>query len=242
MKTQKPNAELVWKQFTDVLIPHFKLSTTDRAVYLHLFRHSHLQGKRRLHFSIAWLAGGSGLTDTVARQSVRRLASYGIFRLVERSRKGHIIEVRLPDEAGAGTRRKVYSTTPAKAGSFARGACPRHDATNPEEMDFLKNAVCRSAIHDREGGRCFYCLRGLNRRTRCLDHVVPRAKSGCNSYRNLVSACVECNSLKSGTDAHDLLRRLYREHRLTSAELAARLKALKSLAAGKLRPTLPTNR
>jgi len=55
---------------------------------------------------------------------------------------------------------------------------------------------------------------------------------------NLVSSCVECNSVKRDTSAPDLLRRLYREHRLTSAELAARLRALKSLAAGKLRPSL----
>src|SRR5437016_5588347 len=119
MKTQKTDAARVWKQFTDSLIPQFKLSTTDRAVYVHLFRHSHLQGKRRLHFSIAWLAGGSGLTDTVVRQSVRRLVSYGIFRLLERSRKGHIVEIRLPDEVRTAAPPTSHSTTPANQIPFA---------------------------------------------------------------------------------------------------------------------------
>ena len=241
MKTQKPNAELVWKQFTDFLIPQFKLSTTDRAVYLHLFRHSHLEGQRRLHFSIAWLALGSGLTAAPARESVRRLTSYGIFRMLERSRKGHIVEVRLPSEVRTtGVPPKARLRKGVNHIPFARGTRPVRDPSDLEQINFLKNAAHRRAIHDRDGGSCFYCLRRLNRRTRCLDHVVPRARRGRNSYRNLVSACVECNATKSGTHAHDLLRRLYRQHRLTTAELAARLRALKSLTSGKLRPVLPT--
>ena len=52
MKTQKPDAELVWKQFTDFFIPEYKLSITDRAVYWHLFRHSCLEGKRRCPSSL----------------------------------------------------------------------------------------------------------------------------------------------------------------------------------------------
>ena len=93
-------------------------------------------------------------------------------------------------------------------------------------------------IHLREGGRCFYCLCRLATNARCLDHVVPLSRSGCNSYRNLVSSCLECNSRKGETRAEDFLRWLYRERRLTPAELGERLRALKALAAGRLRPAL----
>jgi hypothetical protein len=62
---------------------------------------------------------------------------------------------------------------------------------------------------------------------------------GRNSYRNLVSSCLECNSQKGERPAADFLRRLYRERRLTAAKLAARLRALDDLASGKLRPSLP---
>ena len=72
----------------------------------------------------------------------------------------------------------------------------------------------------------------------CLDHVVPQARSGGNSYRNLVSCCLECNSRKGQTAPADFLRMLDRERRLTAAELTARLRALDALASGKLRPTL----
>jgi len=65
---------------------------------------------------------------------------------------------------------------------------------------------------------------------------VPRVRFGRNSYRNLVSCCLECNSRKGDRPATDFLRTLYRLGRLTAAELDGRLRALKDLAAGKLRP------
>ena len=69
---------------------------------------------------------------------------------------------------------------------------------------------------------------------------MPRVQSGRNSYRNLVSCCVECNSKKGQTPAEDFLRWLFRERRLTDAELTARLRALDALASGKLPPLLAT--
>ncbi|HXN21937.1 MAG TPA: HNH endonuclease signature motif containing protein [Candidatus Dormibacteraeota bacterium] len=83
---------------------------------------------------------------------------------------------------------------------------------------------------------CFYCLRRIPRRSRCLDHVVPLAQSGSNSYRNLVSCCLDCNSRKKDLPAADFLRQLFREGRLSAKDLSARLLAVQALAAGKLRP------
>jgi 5-methylcytosine-specific restriction endonuclease McrA len=37
----------------------------------------------------------------------------------------------------------------------------------------------------------------------CLDHVIPRAQLGPNSYRNLVTCCLECNSRKGEHPADD---------------------------------------
>jgi hypothetical protein len=62
MRTKEPNAELVWKQLEDVIVPRLRLSLIDRTVYAHLLRHSRLEGKLRLRFSIRWLAGGASLT------------------------------------------------------------------------------------------------------------------------------------------------------------------------------------
>ena len=69
--------------------------------------------------------------------------------------------------------------------------------------------------------------------------MVPRVEL-VDTYRNLVSCCKECNSHKSGRPAPDHLCSLHRKRRLTSDELACRLRALDALAAGKLRPSLGT--
>src|SRR5260370_31195206 len=175
MKTKKTNAEQVWKQFED-LAPRLRLSTTDRVVYTHLFRHSRLEGKLQLRFSIPWLARGVGLCGNSVRWAVRRLIARGLLRLIERSKAGHLVEVRLPEEVPA----------VAAGPNDPRPLCP--DRTDDfEDLDFLKHPALRRAIHLRERGRCFYCLRRLTVRTRCLGHVVPLAELQDNSYPNLVS-------------------------------------------------------
>src|SRR5207245_1275068 len=77
MKNKKPNAELVWKQLEDQLVPRLGLSLIDRTVYAHLLRHSHLEGKLRLRFSIRWLARNIRLSSGPVRQAVRRLVAHG---------------------------------------------------------------------------------------------------------------------------------------------------------------------
>jgi HNH endonuclease len=84
----------------------------------------------------------------------------------------------------------------------------------------------------------FYCLRKMDAPLECLDHIVPRAKLRCNSYRNLISACMERNSQKGEQSAEDYLRWLFREHRLGAAELNGRFRVLELLASGKPRPVL----
>jgi hypothetical protein len=51
MKNKKPNAALMWKQFED-LAPRLRLSIAERTVYSYLLRHSRLEGRRRIEFSL----------------------------------------------------------------------------------------------------------------------------------------------------------------------------------------------
>ena len=207
-----------------MVVPQLRLGVIDHVVYMHLLRHSHLEGKRRLRFSIPWLAQNINLSTCPTREAVRRLAACGVVRLVERSKQGHVAEVRLPHEV-RGVRVRAR-------------AAARADRSDIEQVDFMKTIELRRTIHARERGRCFYCLRRVPPRLECLDHVVPRARVGCNSYRNLVSACMECNAQKGERPAEEYLRWLFREHRLGAAELRGRFEALELLAAGKLKPAL----
>ena len=228
MKNKKPDAALVWKQYEDLLAPRLHFSRTDRVVYSHLFRHSRLEGRAKFRFSIAWLARGVGLSMKAVRESVRSLVARGVLDLIERNcRTQHVIRLRLPLEVKAVLAKPAGPPEPTKA------------AINIEEEDFLLKQILRRSLHERERGNCFYCMRRTGERNWCLDHVVPQAKGGGNSYRNLVSCCAECNSSKGERSAEEYLRELYRERRLDARELSGRLRALDDLAVGKLKPALP---
>ena len=233
MKSKKPNAELVWKQLEDFLAPRLRLSVIDRTVYAHLLRHSRLEGKLCLQFSIMGVGRNIRLSAGPVRKAVRRLVAHDALRMIQRSKTGHLVEVRLPDEIPAAGLNRIATRAAAKEESTIT-----RTPVNLEGVDFMKNKPLRDSIHAREREQCFYCLRRTPPSIQCLDHVVPQARLGRNSYRNLVSSCMECNTQKGETAAADFLRRLYRERRLTASELAARLRALDALASGKLRPSL----
>lgn len=238
MKDKRIDALEVCKHFEDVLAPRLRLSLIERVVYWHLLRHSLLEGKRRLRFSLIWLARNLRLSRTPVRNSVHRLDELRALRLLERSKEGHVVEMRWPQEI-----RLPQEITSVPAGKIGRGRPPKlPPGATLEDTDFMKTYSLRRAIHARDGGRCFYCLRLTPGRMQCLDHVVPRARSGRNSYRNLVSCCMECNSAKRDTPAPDFLRSLYRDGRLTAIDFRDRLRALAALAAGKLRPEFQGNR
>jgi hypothetical protein len=234
MKIKKPNAERVWKQLDDQLAPRLRLSVTERTVYAHLLRHSRLEGKLRLQFSMRSVGRSIGRTANPVRQAVHRLVSHGALRIIQRSKTGHVVEVRLPDEIPAAGLTRNLNPSAAKEGTRSTRA-----PVDLESVDFMNTKALRDSIHARELGQCFYCLGQTPPSFRCLDHVVPRTRLGRNSYRNLVSSCGECNTQKGETVAADFLRCLYRERRLTAAEFAARLRALDDLSSGKLRPSLP---
>lgn len=227
MNNKNLDAARVWKQLDDDVVPQLKLSVIDRAVYSYLLRHSRLEGKLRIRFAISWLAHGVRLGIWSTRHALHRLFGHGALRLVECGQSGHVVHVRLPKEI-PGVRVSKISVRP-----------PIVLDGNLEATDFWQNRALRDAIHARERGRCFYCIRRVARGSRCLDHVVPRAKLGRNSYRNLVSCCHECNSKKTDRPADEFLRWLYRERRLSPNDLRCRLRALDHLAAGKLKPLLP---
>jgi predicted DNA-binding transcriptional regulator len=178
MKNKKPNAALMWKQFED-LAPRLRLSIAERTVYSYLLRHSRLEGRRRIEFSLRELARGVCVSLGAARPAVRRLISRGVLLLVERSKVGHVAEVRTPEEI-----------LMVESGQV-RGRPPCGTRTSDlEEPDFLNHPARRRTIHARERGRCFYCLGNVTVHTRCLDHVVPRVELVDNTYRNLVSCRV----------------------------------------------------
>lgn len=109
---------------------------------------------------------------------MRRLVDHAALRLVERSRTGHLVEARLPEEIRA-ERVSRHEGMARQAGPQGIAARPGQAGTNPanrlEERIFRGRSGCARAL----------TLARLHR----IDHLMPRAQSGRNSYRSLVSCC-----------------------------------------------------
>lgn len=61
-------------------------------------------------------------------------------------------------------------------------------------------AVSRKRVLARDHQRCAYC----HRRATTIDHVVPRARGGPDSWENLVAACESCNTAKGSRTLDEL--------------------------------------
>ena len=71
--------------------------------------------------------------------------------------------------------------------------------------------LSRHSIFERDGYRCAYCKDGkrLKPKDLTLDHVIPRIQGGKNSWENLVTACIACNSKKGGMSPKEAGMTLY---------------------------------
>ena len=70
------------------------------------------------------------------------------------------------------------------------------DSVDDYDPDVLRRRY-RQEIKDFWEHRCAYCnVHGAG----TLDHVIPRAKGGQSTYRNLILACGDCNRRKGHQD------------------------------------------
>ena len=60
----------------------------------------------------------------------------------------------------------------------------------------------RENVYLRDGHQCQYCWKSCHAKELTLDHVMPRSRGGKTTWRNVVTACVECNRRK-GRDTPD---------------------------------------
>ena len=71
--------------------------------------------------------------------------------------------------------------------------------------------LTRRNIHARDSFRCHYCGKRFTTRDLTVDHIVPRSLGGRDTWDNLVSACVPCNSRKGGRTPQGANMRLRRK-------------------------------
>lgn len=217
--------EQFFKDYQDYLAP--RLDTHEQAIYLYVFRHTRLIGleeavigfksaRRRMACGIG--EKGRPMSENTAYEKLQSLQKKGCIIILDSTRNGRKIGLRLPSEIPG-----------AVVGSMAP-ALP-----DMETEDFFEVEENRHRILAREGHRCFYCLRHLHRENYVIEHVVSRPQ-GDNSYRNVVAACRECNNRKNSLAAEEWLRTLYREGFLDANTLQERQSDLERLRGGKLKP------
>lgn len=212
-------------QYVDHLVP--KLDAYEQAIYLYAVRHSRAVGRFEvtIGFNAASRRGlfglgnsGAGMSANNCRRKVQSLESKMCVNILSSQHDGFRMEVRLPGEIPG----LVPSGTTAAE-------------IDIEGLDFFVPRQNRELILEREGHRCFYCLRNLDQTNYVLEHVQPQEVGG-NGYRNVIAACRECNNKKGSSDAEALLRQLYRSGLLTQDEFDRRLESLGKLRDGELRP------
>ncbi len=182
------------------------LTPYEAAIYWHMFDRSILQtGQQFCRVSTRGLMSGvinsaSGQSGTLSisttREALKGLGKKGaIIETGEPNREGTLYRVLLPEEIEA----CASAMTAVEAMSSAL-------APNVEkEADFYNVVENRLRVFDRDGYKCRYCGKQLTRFTATLDHLHPVSEGGDNSFDNLTTACLHCNSRRGARPIMDVL-------------------------------------
>jgi hypothetical protein len=188
---------LVIQEIVDDLQP--LLTPYDAAFYWYLFRHSIAKNgspylrvsTRNLRTAVVKSSYSQAVKNTISlgkvMETLRALESVGAIRKEgEPNRIGTLYRVLIPDEIEVCRKFRAERTA-----TEPKPEVPRN------EIDFYNVRENRIKVYERDEYRCRYCGKQLTRFTATLDHVKPIAEGGDNSYDNLATACLDCNSRKN---------------------------------------------
>ncbi|MHC4697020.1 MAG: HNH endonuclease [Planctomycetota bacterium] len=171
-----------------VLLPY------EAAIYWFMFRHSVVEtGDVYARVSVRGLAGTvitsrSGLSQDLSYKAVRGaldgLEEKGaIAKAGDTNQEGTLYVVRLPEEIEICCERMAE-----------RQAADLPKIDPKRELDYYNIKENRKKVFERDGYKCRYCDKQLTRFSATLDHAQPVSEGGDNSYENLTTACLHCNS------------------------------------------------
>lgn len=175
----------VLTDYVDLLMP--ELTPHESAMYIFLLRLSYLAvGEPEVRIgqrTIAQKYGRGPKMSVPSRQHITRqvesLEEKGCIRIGDTNREGTLYTVFLPREIPL-VREKTVSVQPSRVEDFY---------TDPDR---------RREIFVSDNWRCHYCGELVAEENVTLDHLVPVSLGGTNVRENLRTACLLCNSIKSG--------------------------------------------
>lgn len=182
------------------------LTPYQAAFYWYMFRHSIAEnGSPLVRVSTRELQ-----TDAVKSQSTRSEAKISITYIREKlaalEALGVIRKQGEPDNSGTPYRifipDEIESCRKFRAERLGRSAKPE---LLEKDLDFYNVRENRVKVFERDGYKCRYCGKQLTRFTATLDHTKPVCEGGENSFENLLTACLNCNSRKNRKAMGDFL-------------------------------------
>jgi 5-methylcytosine-specific restriction endonuclease McrA len=182
----------------------------EAAIYIHLLRHSIIEtgnqyvrvSRRGLQDGViksayAGSTSGGKISESTAasfktvQNTLEALVQIGALREEgAANRQGTLYRVMLPEEIEVCRRRRDVIAAPLTS-----------LAASQRDADFYNVRENRVKIWERDAYQCKYCGDQLTRFTATLDHVRSVRDGGDNSFDNLITACLKCNSKKN----HQLL-------------------------------------
>jgi len=188
----------ICKDISDYLAP--LQAPYEQAIYHYLFRWSYLEsGSNTVRKGKRTIAAECGLPSQRGpspRVGVGKAKiSYAVIDEYIRSleKKGH---VKIGDTTREGTLYTILIPSQIKACLELRDR--RLKSKNISDIDYFNNPENRIKIFERDNYICHYCGQKVKEGNATLDHFIPTSRGGDNSKENLVTSCLECNSIKSG--------------------------------------------
>ena len=182
-----------------------QLTTYEAVLYWHLLRRSLLgNGTQYVRVSIRGLQTGVAISSSgqsedfsyrVIQKSFANMKEKGVIEQSgDTNRDGTIYKVLLPDE-------------------IPMCADYRHAQTTVEpipvdlksDLDYYNVQDNRIKVFERDDYMCHYCHKQLTRFSATLDHIQPVSKGGDNSFDNLVTSCLHCNSRRGNRPVMDAI-------------------------------------
>lgn len=176
----------------------------EAAIYWALFRRSALaSGQQYMRASVRGLQGGvvksssgqskdpSYATVQLALEGLERKGA--ILKAGDTNRDGTLYKICLPEEI------EICRD------SMKQAAMPEPEVVALRELDFYNVAENRLKVFERDGFQCAYCKKQLTRFSATVDHLQPVSRGGDNSFTNLVTACLHCNSRRGNRPVMDAI-------------------------------------
>lgn len=210
------------KEYFEFVFPQKELSAWERLMLLSLYVSNELRCGEQFTVTLGRVATLAGASETSARVYLRSLADKEVIKIDGYDRSGY----------------KVTLISPMSIPGMTNSSQAVPGSIDLETIDFFKDRRFVSALLARQNGICFYSLRQIDECEFALDHLIPQARGGDNSYRNIVCCTFEMNTRKGDVAAEDFLRSLYRSGFLTEKDLEDRLSMVALISSGALQPVI----